>query len=91
MHHHERWDGTGYPDGLAARDLPLVTRIVSVADVFDALISRRPYKTPWQIHEVRQTIADGAGKQFDPEVTQAFLTLLDRGEFDDDIKQAASA
>ena len=91
LHHHERWDGTGYPDGLAARDLPLVTRIVSVADVFDALISRRPYKTPWQIHEVRQTIADGAGKQFDPEVTQAFLTLLDRGEFDDDVKQAAGA
>jgi response regulator RpfG family c-di-GMP phosphodiesterase len=89
LHHHERWDGTGYPDGMAAQTLPLVTRIVSVADVFDALINRRPYKTPWEIGDVRQVIADGAGTQFDPQVVQTFLILLDRGEFDEMIQQAA--
>jgi response regulator RpfG family c-di-GMP phosphodiesterase len=89
LHHHERWDGTGYPDGMAAQKLPLVTRIVSVVDVFDALINRRPYKTPWGLQDARQVIADGAGTQFDPQVVQTFLTLLDRGEFDAMVQQAA--
>jgi response regulator RpfG family c-di-GMP phosphodiesterase len=82
MHHHERWEGGGYPDGIPSKSFPLVTRIVSVADVFDALINRRPYKEPWPIRDARQAITEGAGTQFDPDVASAFLALLDQGRFD---------
>lgn len=82
LHHHERWDGHGYPDGTPARQLPLVTRIVSVVDVFDALINKRPYKDPWGLREARQAIADSAGSQFDPDVVRAFIRQLDAGEYD---------
>lgn len=82
LHHHERWDGGGYPDGLLAGELPIAVRIVSVADVFDALISWRPYKKPWSIKQARDAIAEGAGTQFDPDVVIAFLQVLDSGGFD---------
>ncbi|MGR8932219.1 MAG: HD domain-containing phosphohydrolase [Gammaproteobacteria bacterium] len=82
LYHHERWDGNGYPTGIMARELPLATRIVSVADVFDAMISWRPYKEPWSIQEARETVAKEAGTQFDPEVVKAFLRVLDKGGFD---------
>ena len=82
-HHHERWDGSGYPEGVPSRNFGLVTRVVSVADVFDALVSRRPYKEPWDVQNARLAIADGAGTQFDPEVVKAFLSQLDLGRFDD--------
>jgi len=72
-HHHERWDGTGYPDGLAGPAIPLVARITSVADVFDALMSKRPYKEPWPREEALQYLRDNAGSHFDPEVVEAFL------------------
>jgi len=88
LSHHERWDGSGYPEGIPARELPLATRIVSVADVFDAMISWRPYKQPWTIREARDVIATGAGTQFDPDVVRAFLQVLDSGGFDDVISQA---
>lgn len=81
LHHHERWDGQGYPDAILASGLPLVTRIVSVVDVFDAMISWRPYKQPWLISDARDAIIVGAGTQFDPEVVKAFIKLLDQGEF----------
>ena len=87
-HHHERWDGSGYPDGLLSGELPIATRIVSVADVFDSLISWRPYKQPWPIPKARETIAEGAGTQFDPEVVTAFLQVLDTGGFDNVIMRA---
>ena len=73
--HHERWDGRGYPDGLAGEDIPLPGRIVTVADVFDALAHRRPYKEPWPIEEARQEVLGGAGTKFDPSVIEAFARL----------------
>ena len=71
--HHERWDGTGYPHQLAATAIPISARIVSVADVYDALTSRRPYKEPMSHEKSREIIVGGAGSQFDPEVVEAFL------------------
>lgn len=88
LNHHECWDGSGYPRGVLSGELSLATRIVSVADVFDALISWRPYKQPWRIEQARAAIADGAGTQFDPDVVSAFLQVLDSGGFDRVIKRA---
>lgn len=88
LSHHERWDGAGYPDGIASGQLPLVTRIVSVSDVFDAMISWRPYKQPWSRQQARDIIAAGANSQFDPEVVHAFLQALDSGVLDDVIRWA---
>ncbi len=73
--HHERWDGTGYPQGLAGEAIPLSARIVSVADVYDALRSERPYKKPWAHADIVDLIKAGSGTQFDPKVVRAFLSL----------------
>ena len=70
--HHERWDGRGYPRGLAGPAIPLVGRIAAVADVFDALCSVRPYKSPWPLDRARAEIRRGAGSQFDPACVDAF-------------------
>jgi putative two-component system response regulator len=72
MNHHERWDGTGYPRGLAGEEIPLVGRIVAVADVFDALTSNRPYKKAWSVREAVGEVNRSAGTQFDPIVVNAF-------------------
>jgi response regulator RpfG family c-di-GMP phosphodiesterase len=73
--HHERWDGTGYPDGLAGNDIPLEGRLVHVADVFDVLVHERPYKESWTVEAAAAEIRRGAGTQFDPEVVRAFEAL----------------
>lgn len=73
FHHHERWDGTGYPHGLSENEIPLVARIVAVADVYDALTSKRPYKQPMGHLESKSIILSGSGSQFDPEVVDAFV------------------
>jgi PAS domain S-box-containing protein len=73
--HHERWDGTGYPRGLAGKDIPLVGRVVAVADVFDALTHGRPYKPAWPADRALAEIRREAGRQFDPRVVAAFLAL----------------
>ncbi len=78
-HHHERWDGSGYPDGLTGTNIPLVARITSVADVFDALVTRRPYKEPWSAGVAATYLKENAGTQFDPDVVAAFVRLLERG------------
>jgi PAS domain S-box-containing protein len=75
--HHERWDGAGYPKGLAGESIPLVGRIVAVADVFDALVHDRPYKRAWPVERAIAEIGAGAGSQFDPRVVTAFLALRD--------------
>ena len=80
--HHERWDGTGYPDGLAGEKIALAARIVSVADVFDALTSKRPYKEAWTSDRGIAAIEMGTGKQFDPSVVTAFRELYLAGEID---------
>ncbi|MEO8688660.1 MAG: HD domain-containing phosphohydrolase [Solirubrobacteraceae bacterium] len=73
--HHERWDGGGYPDALAGRDIPLVGRLVHVADVFDVLVHERPYKDAFSVEDAAEEITGGAGSQFDPEVIEAFTDL----------------
>jgi putative two-component system response regulator len=73
--HHERWDGSGYPGGLAGEEIPLVGRLVAVADVFDALTHDRPYKRAWPVERAIAEIRLGAGSQFDPRVVAAFLAL----------------
>lgn len=75
--HHERWDGTGYPDGLSGKNIPLSARIVAVADVFDALTSKRVYKEAFR-HEIsKQIMIEGRGTQFDPNIIDAFLEVED--------------
>jgi putative nucleotidyltransferase with HDIG domain len=75
-HHHERWDGTGYPDRLAGEAIPLLARVFSVCDVFDALLSKRVYKKPWTREEALTEIRNQGAKQFDPVVTAAFLAVI---------------
>lgn len=77
--HHERWDGKGYPDGKSGNQISLAARIVSVADVFDALTSKRPYKDAWSVEEGMASIRAGSGAQFDPEVVAAFESLQSDG------------
>ncbi len=78
--HHERWDGVGYPTGLAGKDIPLAARIVSIADVYDALSARRVYKEPFPHSECVEIIRREAGKQFDPELVRIFLDVAPQFE-----------
>jgi putative two-component system response regulator len=73
--HHERWDGDGYPRGLASEDIPISARIASVADVYDALVTERPYKEAFSHEEALAIIGEGRGTQFDPDVVDAFLAV----------------
>jgi len=75
--HHERWDGNGYPDGLAGDAIPVSARLMAVADVFDALISKRVYKEPMALASARDLIARGGPRQFDPDVLAAFFSSFD--------------
>ena len=74
-HHHERWDGTGYPDGLAGDRIPLAARIFAVCDVYDALRSERPYKAAWTHDEAIAEIAAQSGTQFDPRIVATFVAF----------------
>ena len=76
-YHHERFDGSGYPLGLRGQDIPLSARIVTVADVWDALLSTRPYKSPWSEEAAVEQMRSGAGSQFDPVLVDAFLSNLE--------------
>jgi putative two-component system response regulator len=73
--HHERWDGSGYPRGLSGEQIPLAGRICAICDVFDALLSERPYKRPWPYRDAIAEIASEAGSHFDPELVEAFLAI----------------
>ena len=75
LHHHERWDGNGYPAGLAGEAIPLAARIVTVADVYDALSSKRVYKDAYPHDECVRLIREGAGTQFDPDLVEVFLII----------------
>jgi putative two-component system response regulator len=77
-HHHECWDGSGYPDGLAERNIPLPARIVAVADVFDALTHRQPHRPAWPVEEAQAYVRAQAGQRFDPLVVAAFDAMQDR-------------
>ncbi|WP_119314882.1 HD domain-containing phosphohydrolase, partial [Calidithermus terrae] len=76
-HHHERWDGTGYPDGLKGEAIPLLARLFALADVYDALTSARPYKQPWSREAALAEIRVQAGRQFDPEIVRVFLATFE--------------
>lgn len=78
-YHHERWDGTGYPQGLRGEDIPLVARIVMVADGFDAMTTDRPYSSARSLDQARQEIIDGSGTRYDPFVVEAFLKAWESG------------
>jgi HD-GYP domain-containing protein (c-di-GMP phosphodiesterase class II) len=71
-HHHEKWDGSGYGDGLGGEAIPLPARVFAVADVFDALTSRRPYKEPMSVEEAMTILEKGRGSHFDPHVLDLF-------------------
>ncbi len=78
--HHERWDGSGYPDGLVGDDIPLSARLMAVADVFDAIIMPRVYKKPMSFEKAREVIAAGSNHQFDPDIINIFLEHFGRFE-----------
>jgi putative two-component system response regulator len=73
--HHERWDGSGYFEGLKGEDIPLVGRIVCICDVFDALVSERPYKKAWTVSEAIEEIKNWSGTHFDPSLAETFIAL----------------
>lgn len=75
--HHEKFDGTGYPEGLSGEDIPIEARIVAVADVFDALSHARPYKPAWEISAAIAEIKNQRGRHFDPDIVDAFLSVMD--------------
>ncbi|MFO8156219.1 MAG: response regulator [Thiohalospira sp.] len=74
--HHEKWDGNGYPDGLSGEAIPMAGRIAALADVFDALTSKRPYKTAWTVEAAAELIRENRGTHFDPELADVFLAEL---------------
>lgn len=76
LRHHEKWDGSGYPGGLSGTSIPESARIIALADVFDALSTKRPYKDPWPIKRVVAQIQDGSGAHFDPGVVDVFSGVL---------------
>ena len=76
--HHERWDGTGYPDHLEGEAIPLQARMMAIADVYDALISERPYKRAFSHEEAMQIVIQGRGSQFDPKLVDLFIGLSDK-------------
>ncbi len=76
LNHHEKWDGSGYPNGLAGENIPHVARIVALADVFDALTSVRPYKEAWSVEDAISHIRNQSGKHFDPELVDVFMTCV---------------
>ena len=83
--HHERYDGTGYPRGLAGENIPVGGRCLGIADAFDAIVSRRPYKDPVPIPDALKEIERNLGRQFDPELGRIFIDLVKNGTIQTDI------
>ncbi|KOR77620.1 hypothetical protein AM232_03380 [Bacillus sp. FJAT-21352] len=77
LHHHEKWDGTGYPHRLKGVEIPLEARSVAIVDVFDALTSRRPYKDSWSVEQALSFINEQKGKHFDPAIVMSFFCCFD--------------
>jgi putative nucleotidyltransferase with HDIG domain len=79
-HHHERWDGSGYPNGLAGEEIPITARLFMIVDVWDALTSQRSYRKPWSEGDALKYIREQSGKHFDPHVVEAFVKLIETGD-----------
>lgn len=88
-YHHERYDGKGYPSGLAGDEIPLIGRIIAVADVYDALVSQRHYKEAMTEQEARKELLNHSGTQFDPGIVQVFISLMDQGIIREIAQQSA--
>jgi HD-GYP domain-containing protein (c-di-GMP phosphodiesterase class II) len=82
LHHHERYDGSGYPDGLKEKDIPLGARILAVADTYEALLADRPYRRGFPKEKALEIIKEAAGTQLDPEIVPVFLDLVEKGEIE---------
>ena len=80
LHHHERWDGTGYPEGRAAETIPIEARLLCIADAFDAMTSHRPYRRALSVEQALAEVERCAGTQFDPELARAFVDGWEAGE-----------
>ncbi len=78
LYHHERWDGKGYPHGLAGQTIPIMARIMAVADAYDAMTSCRPYRQTMSVEKAQQTVAAGGGQQWDADVVECFCVWLSR-------------
>ena len=78
MTHHEKWDGSGYPQGLSGEDIPMESRIVALADVYDALCSKRPYKPAFPEEKVLSIIREESNSHFDPDTVRAVVEILER-------------
>ncbi len=83
LHHHERYDGTGYPDGLRGEQIPMDARIIAIADTYDAMSSNRIYRKALPKDVIRVELLKGSGRQFDPKILEVFISLFDRGLLDD--------
>ena len=81
LYHHERWDGNGYPRGLKNGEIPLGARILAVVDSYDAMTSDRPYRNAMTPEEALNEIKKNAGKQFDPNIVDVFLEMMNEGRF----------
>ncbi|MFB0556977.1 MAG: HD-GYP domain-containing protein, partial [Dehalococcoidia bacterium] len=79
LHHHERWDGGGYPGGLKGEEIPIEARILAIADTFEAMTSARPYRSAFSREEVVQELRKGAGIRFDPKLVEVFIDLIKAG------------
>jgi HD-GYP domain-containing protein (c-di-GMP phosphodiesterase class II) len=77
LHHHERWDGDGYPERLRGSEIEFLARVMALVDVFDALTSDRPYRSAFSVEEAKQIVRGGIGTQFDPELVPKFLAFLE--------------
>ena len=77
LYHHEKWDGSGYPSGLTGKKIPIQARITALADVYDALLSKRPYKDPWSIEKCLEHLRSQSGIHFDPEIVEVFFQNLE--------------
>lgn len=82
LHHHERWDGMGYPHGLRGEEIPILARIILVADAFDAITSHRSYQPALPVEFALEELRDNAGTQFDPELAPLFADLVESGQVD---------
>jgi putative nucleotidyltransferase with HDIG domain len=89
-HHHEWYNGNGYPDGLSREDIPLAAAIISLADAFDAMISDRPYRKALSVEEARLAILKNSGRQFHPELARLMIKIIEKREIDDEVKENQS-